>query len=99
MARRHELAVTLWAGPTVKMSHGSVSSILQGKCSTGRLTIPLNLQKELLAAEGIVFTNGEVRSCKHFGGSRTGSSRSETSRSAYLKPKRGRRRIKLPSNS
>lgn len=27
----------------------------QGKCSTGRLTIPLNLQQELLEAEGIDF--------------------------------------------
>lgn len=29
----------------------------QGKCSTGRLTIPINLQQELLEAEGIVFSN------------------------------------------
>jgi len=28
----------------------------QGKCSTGRLTIPLNLQQELLETEGVVFT-------------------------------------------
>lgn len=27
----------------------------QGKCSTGRLTIPLNLQQELLEAEGVKF--------------------------------------------
>ena len=27
----------------------------QGKCSTGRLTIPINLQQELLEAEGVVF--------------------------------------------
>lgn len=27
----------------------------QGKCSTGKLTIPINLQQELLEAEGIVF--------------------------------------------
>lgn len=27
----------------------------QGRCSTGRLTIPLNLQQELLEAEGVVF--------------------------------------------
>lgn len=27
----------------------------QGKCSTGRLTIPINLQQELLKTEGIVF--------------------------------------------
>lgn len=28
----------------------------QGKCSTGRLTIPVNLQQELLEAEGVVFS-------------------------------------------
>ncbi|CAN5227992.1 hypothetical protein BH20ACI2_BH20ACI2_17460 [soil metagenome] len=28
----------------------------QGKCSTARLTIPINLQQELLEAEGIVFS-------------------------------------------
>ena len=28
----------------------------QGKCSTGRLTIPMNLQHELLEAEGIEFS-------------------------------------------
>ena len=28
----------------------------QGKCSTGRLTIPLNLQQEMLEAEGVVFS-------------------------------------------
>lgn len=28
----------------------------QGKCSTGRLTIPLELQREILEAEGIVFS-------------------------------------------
>ncbi|MEP6945036.1 MAG: MGMT family protein [Acidobacteriota bacterium] len=28
----------------------------QGKCSTGRLTIPLNLQQEILEAEGVVFS-------------------------------------------
>jgi len=27
----------------------------QGRCSTGRLTIPLNLQQELLEAEGVKF--------------------------------------------
>jgi len=27
----------------------------QGKCSTGRLTIPLNLQQEMLAQEGVEF--------------------------------------------
>jgi methylated-DNA-protein-cysteine methyltransferase-like protein len=28
----------------------------QGKCSTARLTIPINLQQELLEAEGVVFS-------------------------------------------
>ena len=28
----------------------------QGKCSTGRLTMPVNLQQELLEAEGIKFS-------------------------------------------
>jgi methylated-DNA-protein-cysteine methyltransferase-like protein len=28
----------------------------QGKCSTGRLTIPVNLQQELLEADGVVFS-------------------------------------------
>jgi methylated-DNA-protein-cysteine methyltransferase-like protein len=27
----------------------------QGKCSTSKLTIPMDLQQELLAAEGVVF--------------------------------------------
>lgn len=29
----------------------------QGKCSTGRLTIPLHLQQEMLELEGIVFSD------------------------------------------
>jgi methylated-DNA-protein-cysteine methyltransferase-like protein len=29
----------------------------QGRCSTGRLTIPINLQQELLEAEGIAFNS------------------------------------------
>ena len=29
----------------------------QGKCSTGRLTIPINLQQELLQAEGVFFND------------------------------------------
>ena len=34
--------------------HRVINSL--GKCSTGRLTIPMNLQQELLEAEGIVFS-------------------------------------------
>jgi methylated-DNA-protein-cysteine methyltransferase related protein len=30
----------------------------QGKCSTGRLTIPINLQQTMLEQEGIVFNAG-----------------------------------------
>lgn len=29
----------------------------QGKCSTGRLTIPMNLQQEILESEGITFNS------------------------------------------
>ncbi len=29
----------------------------QGKCSTGRLTIPMNLQQELLEADGVEFSD------------------------------------------
>lgn len=29
----------------------------QGKCSTGRLTIPMNLQQEILESEGIEFSS------------------------------------------
>lgn len=29
----------------------------QGKCSTGRLTIPLNLQQEILESEGVAFNS------------------------------------------
>lgn len=32
----------------------------QGKCSTGRLTIPINLQEELLKAEGVRFNEKGV---------------------------------------
>ncbi len=30
----------------------------QGKCSTGRLSMPVNLQQEILEAEGIAFNSG-----------------------------------------
>jgi methylated-DNA-protein-cysteine methyltransferase related protein len=41
----------------------------QGKCSTGRLTIPINLQQELLEAEGVIFNaNGkcDLRNFQYF---------------------------------
>lgn len=61
-----QLAIILGEGYTARtvgyVMHGSAEDVpwqrvinSQGKCSTGRLTIPLNLQQELLEAEGIVF--------------------------------------------
>lgn len=61
-----QLALILGEGYTARtvgyVMHGSDETVpwqrvinSQGKCSTGRLTIPLNLQQELLEAEGIVF--------------------------------------------
>ncbi len=61
-----QLAIILGEGYTARtvgyVMHGSDEDVpwqrvinSQGKCSTGRLTIPLNLQQELLEAEGVVF--------------------------------------------
>jgi methylated-DNA-protein-cysteine methyltransferase-like protein len=61
-----QLAVILGEGYTARtvgyVMHGSDEGVpwqrvinSQGKCSTGRLTIPINLQQELLEAEGVVF--------------------------------------------
>lgn len=61
-----QLAIILGEGYTARtvgyVMHGSVEGVpwqrvinSQGKCSTGRLTIPMNLQQELLEAEGVVF--------------------------------------------
>ena len=61
-----QLAIILGEGYTARtvgyVMHGSDEGVpwqrvinSQGKCSTGRLTIPLNLQQELLEAEGVVF--------------------------------------------
>lgn len=61
-----QLALILGEGYTARtvgyVMHGSDEGVpwqrvinSQGKCSTGRLTIPLNLQQELLEVEGIVF--------------------------------------------
>jgi methylated-DNA-protein-cysteine methyltransferase-like protein len=41
----------------------------QGKCSTGKLTIPVNLQQELLEAEGVVFSASgkcDLNECQWF---------------------------------
>ncbi len=62
-----QLAIILGDGYTARtvgyVMHGSDEGVpwqrvinSQGKCSTGRLTIPLNLQQELLEAEGVVFS-------------------------------------------
>ena len=61
-----QIAIILGEGFTARtvgyVMHGSDEGVpwqrvinSQGKCSTGRLTIPLNLQQELLEAEGIIF--------------------------------------------
>lgn len=62
-----QLAMILGKGYTARtvgyVMHGSDEGVpwqrvinSEGKCSTGRLTIPMNLQQELLEAEGVVFT-------------------------------------------
>ena len=41
----------------------------QGKCSTGKLTIPINLQQELLEAEGVIFNAAgkcDLKKCQWF---------------------------------
>lgn len=38
----------------------------QGRCSTGRLTIPINLQQELLEAEGVPFSRSGKCDLKKF---------------------------------
>ncbi len=64
-----QLAIILGEGYTARtvgyVMHGSDEDVpwqrvinSQGKCSTGRLTIPLNLQQELLEAEGVIFNAG-----------------------------------------
>ena len=61
-----QLAIVLGEGYTARtvgyVMHGADDGVpwqrvinSQGKCSTGRLTIPINLQQELLEAEGVVF--------------------------------------------
>ncbi len=61
-----QLAIVLGEGYTARtvgyVMHASDEGVpwqrvinSQGKCSTGRLTIPMNLQQELLEAEGVVF--------------------------------------------
>ena len=62
-----QIAIMLGEGFTARtvgyVMHGADSESVpwqrvinsQGKCSTGRLTIPMNLQQELLEAEGITF--------------------------------------------
>jgi methylated-DNA-protein-cysteine methyltransferase-like protein len=64
-----QIAIILGEGYTARtvgyVMHGADSENVpwqrvinsQGKCSTGRLTIPVNLQQELLEAEGVVFSD------------------------------------------
>ncbi|MFM9904532.1 MAG: MGMT family protein [Pyrinomonadaceae bacterium] len=64
-----QLAIILGDGYTARtigyVMHGAGDTVpwqrvinSQGKCSTGRMTIPINLQQELLEAEGVVFNAG-----------------------------------------
>jgi methylated-DNA-protein-cysteine methyltransferase-like protein len=39
----------------------------QGKCSTGRMTIPVNLQQEMLEQEGVIFNDKGRCDMKEFG--------------------------------
>ncbi|MBV9215266.1 MAG: MGMT family protein [Acidobacteria bacterium] len=61
-----QLAILLGQGYTARtvgyVMHGADDGVpwqrvinSQGKCSTGRLTMPVNLQQELLEAEGVEF--------------------------------------------
>ena len=61
-----QLAIILGEGYTARtvgyVMHGATDDVpwqrvinSQGKCSTGKLTIPINLQQELLEAEGVEF--------------------------------------------
>ena len=61
-----QLAIMLGEGYTARtvgyVMHGSPDDVpwqrvinSQGKCSTGKLTMPVNLQQELLEAEGVKF--------------------------------------------
>lgn len=63
-----QLAIILGEGYTARtvgyVMHGADEGVpwqrvinSQGKCSTGRLTIPINLQQEILEAEGVVFND------------------------------------------
>jgi len=72
-----QLAIVLGEGYTARtvgfVMHGSDEGVpwqrvinSQGKCSTGRLTIPLNLQQELLEAEGVAFNAGGKCDLKEF---------------------------------
>ena len=62
-----QIAIILGEGYTARtvgyVMHGAGEDVpwqrvinSQGKCSTGRLTLPVNLQQELLEADGVVFS-------------------------------------------
>lgn len=72
-----QVAIILGEGYTPRtvgyVMHGSDGGVpwqrvinSQGKCSTGRLTIPLNLQQELLEAEGVSFNENGKCDLKKF---------------------------------
>ena len=63
-----QIAIILGEGYTARtvgyVMHGSPNDVpwqrvinSQGRCSTGRLILPINLQQEMLEAEGVVFND------------------------------------------
>ncbi len=63
-----QIAIILGEGYTARtvgyVMHGSPTDVpwqrvinSQGRCSTGRLILPVNLQQEMLEAEGVVFND------------------------------------------
>ena len=75
-----QLALILGEGYTARtvgyVMHGADESVpwqrvinSQGKCSTGRLTIPMNLQQDLLEADGVAFNEKskcDLNKCQWF---------------------------------
>ena len=75
-----QLAIILGDGYTARtvgyVMHGADEGVpwhrvinSQGKCSTGRLTIPMNLQQELLEADGVIFNERgkcDLKKCQWF---------------------------------
>jgi methylated-DNA-protein-cysteine methyltransferase-like protein len=56
----------------------------QGKCSTGRMTIPVNLQQEMLEQEGVVFNAKEKCDLREYGWWPDGSEPKDTQPSLLI---------------